>query len=114
MQNVQWTLDCKSVSMIAVTSSTHVLPLATPGLPDLFDVRHQCLDMIPMEWSVSGRQCSESGILVEIWRTGGLLQTSAPLPADCQVQLELTGRTVQARVTSCEQDDYGYLVQVTV
>jgi hypothetical protein len=102
--------------MIAASSSAHALSLANQFLPDPFDIHHQCLDMIPIKWSVSGRgdHCSESGILLEIWRMGGLFQTGVPIPTGSQVELAPSGRTVQAQVTSCEKDDYGFLVHVSV
>jgi hypothetical protein len=100
--------------MIAASPSVHALSPANSYLPDAFDIRHQCLDMIPIKWFVSGQQCSESGILLEIWRMGGLFQTGVPLPAGSRVELALTGCTVQAEVTGCEQDEYGFLVHVSV
>jgi hypothetical protein len=111
---VEWTLNCQLKDMIAATPSTQTLPVVDSTLPDTFDIPHQCLDMFPIKWLASGRQCSDNGILLEIWRRGGLLQTSEPIPAGSTVLLALTGRAIQAQVACCKQDEYGFLVHVSV
>jgi hypothetical protein len=87
-------------------------PLSSANIDD----RRECLDMFPIKWAVEGieDQCSEDGILLEIWGTGGLVQTSVPIPEGSWVELAPTGRTIQAQVIRCEQDDYGFLVHVSV
>lgn len=110
----EWTSNCSIKGMFAASPSAHALPVADSSLPDPFDTPHRCLDMFPIKWFVSGRQCSDSGILLEVWRRGGLLQTGEPLPVGSQVVLAPTGRTIQAQVTRCEQDEYGFLVHVSV
>jgi hypothetical protein len=91
--------------MIAALSSANI------------DVRYECLDMFPIKWLPAGIEDpgSECGILLEIWRTGGLVHSSVSIPEDSWVELAPTGRTIQAQVTCCEQDDhYGFLVRVSV
>jgi hypothetical protein len=102
--------------MIAASLSPKASSFPNALLPDSFDTRHECLDMFPLKWSVTGtkEECSDCGILLEIWRTGGLVQTGVPIPVGSRVEFALTGRTVQGQATVCIQDEYGFLVQVSV
>jgi hypothetical protein len=80
------------------------------------DTRYECLDMFPIHWGSPAERSinSDSGILLEIWNTGGLIQTSAALPEGSQVEMELPAGTIHGLVTGCAQDDYGFLVAVQV
>jgi len=79
------------------------------------DVRYECLDMFPIKWSNAGIEEHDSdGILLEIWRTGGTIQTNVPIPEGSWVELAPTGHTIEAQVICCEQDDYGFFVSVSV
>jgi hypothetical protein len=81
------------------------------------DVRYECLDMFPIKWASEGieKQCPDGGILLEIWKTGGIVQTSVAIPTGAWVELAPKGRhTIQAQVTCCEQDDYGFLVSISL
>jgi hypothetical protein len=80
------------------------------------NVRYDCIDMFPVEWPTAGIEGhrSECGILLEIWRTGGLVQTSVPIPKGSWVELAPTDRAIQAHVIGCEKDDYRFLVVVPV
>jgi hypothetical protein len=62
----------------------------------------------------SENESPESGILLEIWRTGGLIQTSVAISAGSAVDLEIAERPVRATVTCCAQDDYGFLLRLSV
>ena len=75
----------------------------------------QCLDTFRVE-SASGavnpfRDCA---ILLEIWETGGLLQTSIALPENTHLNIPSIGHGVSARVVSCQQDDYGFLEEIEI
>jgi hypothetical protein len=79
------------------------------------DTRYECLDLLPINWRpANGDQGSECGILLEVWRTGGLVQTSVAMPEGSWVELAIPGGALHGRVTRCEQDDYGFLVSVLV
>lgn len=74
----------------------------------------QCLDVIKIA-SPPGLQPSlhDCAIMLEIWDLGALLQTSIPIPAGTVISLGFR-QGVPAKVTSCEQDDYGFLVKVAI
>jgi hypothetical protein len=79
------------------------------------DVRYECLDVFPIKWPNAGIEEHDSdGILLEIWRTGGTIQTNLPIPEGSWVELAPTGHTIEAQVICCEQDDYGFIVSVSV
>jgi hypothetical protein len=92
-----WWLNCYSVGVPAVLSDEHFL----------------CLDILCVSWS-SGpvRASSECAIVMEIWRSGAILQTDAAIPKDAVVTLAAPAGPVQAKVSDCSQDDYGFLVEV--
>jgi hypothetical protein len=72
--------------------------------------RHLCLDVLQLTWGTS-RECA---ILIEVWRSGGLLQTSVAIPEGSKLAIELDGRSRSATVSHCGQDDYGFLVEVAM
>jgi len=79
------------------------------------EARYECIDVFPIKWYQDGSTSRHSqGILLEIWRTGGLLQTCVPLPEGSPIELAPTGHAIQARVARCDQDDYGFMVCVSV
>jgi hypothetical protein len=86
-------------------------------LPANIDVHYKCYDMFPIKWPPVRIEdpCSDCGILLEIWRAGGLVHSGMPIPEDSLIELVPRGRAIRAQVTSCEPDDhYGFLVQVSV
>lgn len=100
-----WTLNC----------NLFVVP--DPLLPKSTEVHYPCLDLFPVKWEPKGidEQSSESGILVEIWATGGVFHTSLPWPEGSLVELSPAGHVIQAQVDSCQQEDgFGFLVSVSV
>jgi hypothetical protein len=79
--------------------------------------RYECLDAFLLRYSKSGRPgpvSEDCGLLVGVWTTGGLVQTSMSIPAGSQIEFAPTGRSMQGQVISCERDDYGFLVQFEV
>jgi hypothetical protein len=77
--------------------------------------RFACLDLCDVRWSrTPGAAGSELAILLEIWRSGGLFQTSAAIPKDSTVTITTGNGPVNGMVRSCQQDDYGFLVEVGV
>ncbi len=75
----------------------------------------QCLDVLKVAFSPeSNRTAHDCAILLEIWDQGALLQTSVPIPAGLPISFESIGEGVPGKVVSCEQDSYGYMVQVAV
>ena len=91
--------------------------MVDPLSPKNFDVHYKCLDMFPIRWSEEGLENKRStyGILLEIWRTGGLVQSRMSIPEGSSVEFDVPGRTVQAQVTGCQPDDhFGFLVSVSL
>jgi hypothetical protein len=81
----------------------------------LSESRFLCLDMLRVSWTnSSGRGSSDCAILMEIWDSGAILQSEATIPAHSTVTIAAPSGPVQAEVCSCTQDDYGYLIEVTV
>ena len=74
-----------------------------------------CLDMLRVNWVSNGDSASaECAILMEIWDSGGILQTEKAIPMDSIVTLAAPKGPVRAKVTTCTQDSYGFLIHVTV
>lgn len=79
------------------------------------DEHFLCLDMVCVSWaSGSLKAYSECAIVMEIWRTGAILQTDAAIPPDVVVTLAAPSGPVHAKVSECTQDDYGFLVEVVL
>ena len=74
----------------------------------------QCLDVIKIA-SPPGPQpdLHDCAIMLEIWDLGALLQTSIPIPHGTVISLAFA-QGVPAKVISCEQDDYGFLVKIAI
>jgi hypothetical protein len=71
----------------------------------------QCLDLIKV--GVGNGAVHDCAILLEIWDVGGLIQTNIPIPAGASISLESVGEGIPAQVVSCEQDSYGFMVQIS-
>jgi len=84
------------------------------GVPGMLSDEHfLCLDMLCVSWSSGAvRASSECAIVMEIWRSGAILQTDAAIPKDAVVTLAAPAGPVHAKVSDCSQDDYGFLVEV--
>jgi hypothetical protein len=76
----------------------------------------QCLDLLRVV-SLPGtvKQFCECAILLEIWDLGGLLQTNLAIPKDSTIVMpSVGGGGVSAKVVSCQQDEFGFLVEISV
>jgi hypothetical protein len=77
--------------------------------------RQLCLDVMKVSWSgTQGLRQSDCGILLEIESSGGLLQTTVAIPGGSEMTLDNGLGLVHGKVTSCEQDDYGFNVNFIV
>lgn len=75
----------------------------------------QCLDVLKVGFSPQqDGKSHDCAILLEIWDCGALLQTSVAIPKGVPISIESIGDGVPAEVVSCEEDSYGFLVQVAV
>lgn len=75
----------------------------------------QCLDMLRVESaSGSAQPFHECAILLEIWDSGGLLQTSMAIPEETSISIPSIANGLPAKVVACERDDYGFLVKIAV
>jgi hypothetical protein len=71
--------------------------------------------MVGVSWILgSDEASSECAILMEIWDSGAVLQTDTAIPKNSIVTLGTPNGPVDAKVSSCKQDDYGFLIEVTV
>src|ERR1051326_7200675 len=57
---------------------------------------------------------SECAIMMEIWASGAILQTDCAIPEDTTLTIVAPGGPVPAKVSTCTQDDYGFLAAVYV
>lgn len=74
----------------------------------------QCLDVIKIASPPGPQQAlHDCAIILEIWDLGALLQTSIPIPEGTVLSLAFE-QGVPAKVMSCEQDDYGFLVKIAI
>jgi hypothetical protein len=79
------------------------------------DEHFLCLDMVCVSWSSSSLNAySECAIVMEIWRSGAILQTDAAIPHDAIVTLATPNGPIQCKVSDCTQDEYGFLVEVNL
>jgi hypothetical protein len=75
----------------------------------------QCLDLFQIASSPgTGKPFCDCAILLEIWDTGGLLQTNVAIPCGAEISIPSIGGGIQAKVVSCQQDDFGYMVEILV
>lgn len=75
----------------------------------------QCLDVLKVAFpSGNGAASHDCAILLEVWDQGALLQTSVPIPQGSAISLASIGNGLPAEVLSCEQDRYGYILQIAV
>ena len=71
--------------------------------------------MLRVTWvSASGRATSECAILMEIWGSGAVLQTEVAISKGSILTLAAPNGPVCAKVTACDRDDYGFLIQMSV
>jgi hypothetical protein len=73
-----------------------------------------CLDVLRVSPVGSSKALCDCAILLEIWDSGGLLQTSKPITKGSVLEVALAQGSVRAMVNSCQADDYGCLVEIAV
>src|SRR5258706_2539305 len=79
------------------------------------EARQFCLDLMQVSWDGPQRSGDcDCAILLEIEAAGGLLQTSVAIPCGSEMTLDTGRGSVQGRVTGCEQDDYGYVINFVI
>lgn len=66
--------------------------------------------MIRFRSSTTGFQ-SDSGILLEVWPSGGLLHIEEAMPPGTTIQLLVGERQPAATVRNTEHDEFGYYVE---
>ena len=77
--------------------------------------RELCLDLMKVSWAgAQGSKQSDCAILLEIEPLGGLIQTTVPISCGSEITLNNGVGPVKGQVTSCEQDDYGYVVNFRI
>lgn len=74
-------------------------------------VRYLCLDVLQVNWEEPLGACSDCAILLEIWPTGGLLQTSKAIAEGSVIAIASGRDSVHGTVNSCKGDAYGYVVE---
>jgi hypothetical protein len=73
-----------------------------------------CLAMLSIETAGNRQRQCECGILLEIWSSGGVLQSDTPLEKNEKFLIHLARTEVEAEVQNCEQDIYGYYTRFAV
>jgi hypothetical protein len=77
--------------------------------------RQFCLDLMRVSWvGTDGLKESDYGIVLEIEPAGGLVQTTVAIRSCSQITLDTGWALIQGRVTSCEEDAYGFIVNFAV
>jgi hypothetical protein len=77
--------------------------------------RQFCLDMIKVGWvGIDGFKKTDCAIILEIEPTGGLVQTTVAIPYSTEIIVDTGLALVQGRVTSCEEDAYGFIVNFAI
>lgn len=74
-----------------------------------------CLDLLRI-FSPGGspKLFCDCAILLEIWDFGGLLQANLRIPENTVISIPSIGGGISAKVTSCQQDEFGYMVEISV
>jgi hypothetical protein len=74
-----------------------------------------CLDVLKVAFSSdTAGKSHDCAILLEIWDRGALFQTSVAIPEGAPISFQSIGDGVAAQVVSCDQDSYGFIVEVAV
>ena len=68
----------------------------------------KCLDLFQVASSPgTGKPFCDCAILLEVWDAGGLLQTNIAIPDGSCITIPSIGDGIQAKVVSCQRDDFG-------
>lgn len=74
-----------------------------------------CLDLFWISWTpaLGGRQCTY-GALLEIWPSGGVIQTDRSIGIGEAFLISVPGAQLEARVAGSDQDEYGCYLRFEV
>jgi hypothetical protein len=74
-----------------------------------------CLDLLRISSPAgAANRFSDCAILLEIWGLGGLLQTNIAIPENTEISIPSIGSGIPAKVVSCQQDDFGFMIEILV
>ena len=73
-----------------------------------------CLDVLRIGAAGNSQPWCECGILLEIWPSGGVLQSDKPLVTGEKFQIHLDAGEIEAEVQNYEEDVYGYYIRFAV
>ncbi len=73
-----------------------------------------CLDMLRIGTAGDRQPPCGCGVLLEIWQSGGVLQSDTPLETSEKFLIHLDGAAIEAEVQDCEEDIYGYYIRFAV
>jgi len=94
-----WPVNCNIINMASVYGA------------DITQQHYACADMV----RIVCESTSELAILLEIWESGGVVQTSFPIAAGSAIAIAIEKTEVAAQVTKCEADhDFGYIIDINV
>jgi hypothetical protein len=104
-------------SCIILVGRNKVLPnktmlAAVPAVSEKSQ-HYLCLDLLDATFE-SAPPIQDNAILVEVWRTGGLLHINRAVPMHCNVCLAAPAGTVRGKVVSCLKEEAGHVVEFTV
>jgi hypothetical protein len=75
----------------------------------------KCLDLFQVaSFPGIGKPFCDCAILLEVWNVGGLLQTNFAVPEGTVMTIPSIGNGIQAKVVSCQRDDFGFMVEIAV
>jgi len=75
----------------------------------------RCLEMMPVRWSdEAGNPHCECAVLHEIGSGCGLFQTDQPAAPGTAVRIQLPQQEISGVVESCEPDESGYILGVSI
>jgi hypothetical protein len=80
-------------------------------MPDAGEQHFLGLDLLKVSEQNGTEHCA---ILLEIWKSGGLLQTSEAIAVDSTIEIALPDGCALAKVEDCVADPYGFNVEITV
>ena len=64
--------------------------------------------------SILGQRKSSCGILLEVWRTGGLLHVDDSIPPGTVISMMVAGQEMTAEVEGYETDEFGCYLTLKV
>ena len=70
--------------------------------------------MLHIRTATSSRRECECGILLEIWRSGGVIQADKPLEKGEKFLIDLAKAEIEAEVQDHEEDLYGSYIRFAV